>query len=130
MGVSKWTMEDKMIFHQMRSEGATYGEIAARLGKPRDTVCKYGKRIGAAVLYGGRKQKDDTLCWSCDLANGKTDPRTCEQCSWVKNYTPVPGWYAEAVAYKSYSGSKAVETLNWRVIQCPSFIPDPVPKVI
>ena len=127
MGVSKWTAMDKKIFHRMMAAGCTYKEIAERLGKPKDTVCKYGKRIGAMAMYGrARRYKGDTLCWSCDLASGKKDPRTCEQCPWAGNLTPVPGWEAEAVAYKSYNGNTTTEVINWRVTKCPSYIPDPL----
>lgn len=128
MAASTWTEMDKRIFHRMRSEGCTYGEIARRLGKNKDTVSKYAKRIGAPAIYGGRKKKDDSKCWSCALANGTVDDRTCEQCPWAKNLTPRQDWTAEAVVYKSYNGGKARETINWRVIQCPSFIPDAIAR--
>ena len=123
---SKWTTREKEIFHRMFEAGCTYAEIAERLGKPKDTVAKYSKRVGTARSYVRRRNKADTLCWSCDLASGKVSPRTCEQCSWARNLTPVPGWNAEAVAYKSYNGNTTTEVINWRVTKCPSYIPDPL----
>lgn len=64
-----------------------------------------------------KKQRKETLCWSCKLSTG--------YCSWSSQLKPVNGWIAEkTIVERPTTHSKTNIIRSYKVISCPLYIKD------
>lgn len=53
-------------------------------------------------------------CWDC--------ARTGKDCSWLRNFEPIPGWKAKKVPWIAYKGAEKKKETTYAIIDCPLFI--------
>ena len=58
----------------------------------------------------------EQLCWDCKNA-------CANQCCWMRNCTPVPGWDAKVVARKKSDQGQYLGK-SYFIVKCPNFVKD------
>lgn len=134
-----WNKDDTELIVAWRVLGMSYDDIAAKIGRSRQSVknrisyvqCRHRRAgetqyvtdeeaqiiasVGANNRRDGQERqngKKDTICWSCKHSAGRS------MCSWARTFNPVDGWDAQPTTLASSTG-KMRNSYNVRA--CPQF---------
>lgn len=119
----RWSRRDDIILKRMRTEGASWKEIAAYLGRT-EAGCAY--RAAQLRPSSIPRPKTVTICENCGLASGRRDADG-NKCPWADRLEPVPGWEGVRVTRSDWSGADPREGFTYFVRACPHYTDEEPP---